>query len=97
MAYTQPRRISASSAAQHVASEMDVVLGEEVGYECIATARSDPNAIKARGDSTPEATIYIQGNRYNISFPACLSKLLPQCGTSDEGRRGGKQGAKQGR
>ena len=32
MGCTQPRRVAAMSVAQRVADEMDVVLGQEVGY-----------------------------------------------------------------
>jgi pre-mRNA-splicing factor ATP-dependent RNA helicase DHX15/PRP43 len=32
IACTQPRRVAAMSVARRVAEEMDVVLGEEVGY-----------------------------------------------------------------
>ena len=32
MACTQPRRVAAMSVAKRVAEEMDVVLGQEVGY-----------------------------------------------------------------
>ena len=32
MGCTQPRRVAAMSVAKRVSEEMDVVLGEEVGY-----------------------------------------------------------------
>lgn len=32
MACTQPRRVAAMSVAQRVSDEMDVTLGQEVGY-----------------------------------------------------------------
>jgi pre-mRNA-splicing factor ATP-dependent RNA helicase DHX15/PRP43 len=43
VACTQPRRVAAMSVAQRVAEEMDVVLGEEVGYSIRFEDKTDPN------------------------------------------------------
>lgn len=47
VACTQPRRVAAMSVARRVAEEMDVVLGEEVGYSIRFEELSGPKtAIK---------------------------------------------------
>lgn len=43
VACTQPRRVAATSIAARVAEEMDVILGEEVGYTIRFEDVSDPN------------------------------------------------------
>ncbi|GJD01566.1 helicase associated domain-containing protein [Colletotrichum higginsianum] len=45
IACTQPRRVAAMSVAQRVADEMDVELGEEVGYSIRFEDRTGPNTI----------------------------------------------------
>ena len=45
VACTQPRRVAAMSVAQRVASEMDVNLGEEVGYNIRFENNTSPNTI----------------------------------------------------
>src|ERR1700744_5821143 len=45
IACTQPRRVSAMSVAQRVAQEMDVELGEEVGYSIRFDEKSGPKTI----------------------------------------------------
>lgn len=45
VACTQPRRVAAMSVAQRVADEMDVKLGEEVGYTIRFEDRTGPNTI----------------------------------------------------
>jgi pre-mRNA-splicing factor ATP-dependent RNA helicase DHX15/PRP43 len=42
---TQPRRVAAMSVAQRVAEEMDVVLGEEVGYSIRFEDKTSPKTI----------------------------------------------------
>ena len=42
IACTQPRRVAAMSVAERVAQELDVVLGEEVGYNIRFDDKSDP-------------------------------------------------------
>lgn len=43
VACTQPRRVAAMSVAQRVSEEMDVVLGQEVGYSIRFEDCSGPN------------------------------------------------------
>lgn len=45
VACTQPRRVAAMSVAQRVAQEMDVTLGEEVGYNIRFEDMTGPNTI----------------------------------------------------
>jgi pre-mRNA-splicing factor ATP-dependent RNA helicase DHX15/PRP43 len=45
IACTQPRRVAAMSVAQRVAEELDVELGEEVGYSIRFEEKSGPNTI----------------------------------------------------
>ncbi|KAM3556752.1 hypothetical protein MY1884_004894 [Beauveria asiatica] len=45
IACTQPRRVAATSVAQRVADEMDVVLGEEVGYNVRFDDMSGPKTL----------------------------------------------------
>jgi len=45
VACTQPRRVAAMSVAQRVAQEMDVPLGEEVGYSIRFEDKTSPNTI----------------------------------------------------
>lgn len=45
VACTQPRRVAAMSVAQRVADEMDVNLGEEVGYSIRFEDKTSPNTI----------------------------------------------------
>ncbi|GKT87205.1 pre-mRNA-splicing factor ATP-dependent RNA helicase prp43 [Colletotrichum tofieldiae] len=45
VACTQPRRVAAMSVAQRVSDEMDVELGEEVGYSIRFEDRTGPNTI----------------------------------------------------
>src|SRR6201992_3381000 len=45
IACTQPRRVAAMSVAQRVAHEMDVELGEEVGYSIRFDEKSGPTTI----------------------------------------------------
>jgi pre-mRNA-splicing factor ATP-dependent RNA helicase DHX15/PRP43 len=45
VACTQPRRVAAMSVAQRVANELDVELGEEVGYSIRFEEKSGPNTI----------------------------------------------------
>lgn len=45
VACTQPRRVAAMSVAQRVAAEMDVTLGEEVGYSIRFENKTSPNTI----------------------------------------------------
>ena len=45
VACTQPRRVAAMSVAQRVAQEMDVTLGEEVGYSIRFEDMTGPNTI----------------------------------------------------
>jgi pre-mRNA-splicing factor ATP-dependent RNA helicase DHX15/PRP43 len=45
IACTQPRRVAATSVAQRVADEMDVTLGEEVGYNVRFDDMSGPNTV----------------------------------------------------
>jgi HrpA-like RNA helicase len=42
---TQPRRVAAMSVAKRVSDEMDVVLGEEVGYSIRFEDLSSPKTI----------------------------------------------------
>jgi pre-mRNA-splicing factor ATP-dependent RNA helicase DHX15/PRP43 len=45
VACTQPRRVAAMSVAQRVANEMDVVLGQEVGYSIRFEDCSSPKTL----------------------------------------------------
>lgn len=45
VACTQPRRVAAMSVAQRVAQEMDVELGQEVGYSIRFEEKTSPNTI----------------------------------------------------
>lgn len=45
VACTQPRRVAAMSVAQRVAAEMDVELGQEVGYSIRFEDKTSPNTI----------------------------------------------------
>jgi pre-mRNA-splicing factor ATP-dependent RNA helicase DHX15/PRP43 len=45
VACTQPRRVAAMSVAQRVADELDVTLGEEVGYSIRFEDRTGPNTV----------------------------------------------------
>ncbi|KAJ8612993.1 hypothetical protein MRB53_037201 [Persea americana] len=45
VACTQPRRVAAMSVAQRVAQEMDVTLGEEVGYSIRFEDKTSPSTI----------------------------------------------------
>ncbi|KAI9713589.1 MAG: DEAH-box ATP-dependent RNA helicase prp43 [Bogoriella megaspora] len=45
VACTQPRRVAAMSVAQRVAQEMDVTLGEEVGYSIRFEEKTSPSTI----------------------------------------------------
>jgi len=45
VACTQPRRVAAMSVAQRVAQEMDVALGEEVGYSIRFEDKTSPNTM----------------------------------------------------
>lgn len=42
---TQPRRVAAMSVAKRVSEEMDVILGEEVGYSIRFEDKSGPKTI----------------------------------------------------
>ena len=51
---TQPRRVAAMSVAARVADEMNVVLGQEVGYRCVSFSRLWPShAARLRRSTTP--------------------------------------------
>lgn len=45
VACTQPRRVAAMSVAQRVADEMDVVLGQEVGYSIRFEDMTGPSTV----------------------------------------------------
>ena len=59
IACTQPRRVAAMSVAQRVADEMDVKLGEEVGYNIrFETNGEKPTALFAiQPNGTFKATV----------------------------------------
>lgn len=69
IACTQPRRVAAMSVAKRVAEEMDVNLGEQVGYSIRFDDRTGPNTILkylTDGMLLREATMDPTLNRYSI-------------------------------
>jgi pre-mRNA-splicing factor ATP-dependent RNA helicase DHX15/PRP43 len=69
VACTQPRRVAAMSVAQRVAQEMDVELGEEVGYSIRFEEKSGPKTIlkyMTDGMLLREAMTDHDLNRYSV-------------------------------
>ena len=72
VACTQPRRVAAMSVARRVAEEMDVTLGEEVGYSIRFEECSGPRTkIKC-------APIWLWQLRRFATFPICFWPVVTQ-------------------
>lgn len=69
IACTQPRRVAATSIAARVAEEMDVVLGEEVGYTIRFEDVSDPQKTVLKFVTDGMVSYFYEF--HNIKFYVC--------------------------
>ena len=81
IACTQPRRVAAMSVARRVADEMDVQLGEEVGYSIRFEELSGPKTlIKWVDTDNSKHTLHHRVQSHDTRMRVRCAQLAPESG-----------------